>query len=149
MIKKTLTTFAASIMLLPVGFITASPASATPCNFYLKAPDNTLSEGPVTVTIVSWIYSGSSVKPSNVTFLNRTGRQITVTTDRWEDSVTGLVNRGVVGNYDNGEADSWNPPTFFPVTNHPFVVISAYATSRPGMHGDLKIHAGACTSIAQ
>jgi hypothetical protein len=145
MIKKTLTTFAAATMLLPVGYITASPASATPCDLYLKAPDNTYSDGPVRITVNSWIYSGSSVKPYKVSFVNATGRQITVSKDRWENPVTGLADRGVGGNYDNGQSNYWYPVTFFPVTNDPFVVITAYATSRPGMTRTIEIHAGTCT----
>jgi hypothetical protein len=147
MIKKTLTTFAAATMLLPVGFIIASPANAS-CFYRLRAPDGTVSTGWFGVSIESWRYSGSSVKPFRVNLTNTTNREVTVSLDRWQNPVTGLADRGDGGNYDNYESDSWDPVTYFPITDNPTVEIKVYATSRPGMGRSITIPVGTCSSLS-
>jgi hypothetical protein len=142
MIKKTLAGFATAAMLLPVGFVTASPASAQSwdrCSFNLEAPDETTTAGDVEVTVY-WQYSssGASVKPSSVIIYNGTGRSITLTVNRWQNYAGTTVNRGPSGTIGNDVTlPSWTPSTWIPRNQNPFINVGAAATTRPGMNGSV------------
>jgi hypothetical protein len=147
MIKKTLAGLATAAMLLPVGFITASPASAevVECSFKLIAPDKTKTDGNVYVRIRGWQYNGASVKPLSVTIYNNTGRSITVSEDRWQNSDGKPPDRGFVGEIRDGYiTPQWTPPTFIPTNQTPYIGITAYATTRPGMSNGVKLRINKC-----
>lgn len=140
MIKKTLAGFATAAMLLPVGFVTASPASAqssSRCSFSLVAPDGATASS--VVVDVYWQYrnsdSGTLVKPSSVIIFNGTGRSITFTVNRWQNYAGTTVNRGPSGTIGNNTSVSWTPPTWIPRNQNPFVNVGAAATTRSGMNG--------------
>ncbi len=144
MIKKTLAGFATAAMLLPVAFVTASPASAqSVCAFKLVAPDQTTTDGTVNV-YVYWQYDGASIKASAVTIENTTGRSITVSTDRWQNAAGTAVDRGYVGEIVNGDSKTWYPFRFIPTNQNPYVNVSAYATTRPGMNNGVKVKTYTC-----
>lgn len=152
MIKKTLAGFVATAMLLTGGFVTSSPKSAVAaekyCNFYLRAPDGTIAS--YVKVVVYWLYSssGASVKPSYVRIENYTARSITLKTNRWQNSAGTVVQRGTSGNIaPNSNSTPWFPTKWIPKTQSPYVSVAAYATTRPGMDGYVKVTPTGCNYV--
>lgn len=148
-IKKTLAGLATTVMFLPVGFITASPVSAytsTVCTFPLTAPDGAKAS-PVEVD-VHWLYSssGASVKPLTVYISNKTNRSITLSVDRWQNSSGSTLERGIGGEIPSNNTVYWSSQTYIPVNQSPYVWVAAYATSRSGMNGYVKVTPTSCQS---
>jgi hypothetical protein len=149
MLKKTLAGLATTVMLLPVGFIPALPANAytsTVCSFVLTAPDG--AKASAVEVDVHWLYSssGASVKPLSVFISNKTSRSITLSVNRWQNSSESTLERGIGGEIPSNNTVYWYPQTYIPINQSPYVWVAAYATSRAGMNGYVKVTPTSCQS---
>lgn len=147
MTKKIMAGFTAAAVVLLSGSlvkVNADPPEAPGCSFYLKAPDGTISSNTVYVGVDKWEYlsassSGASVKPASLTIFNNTGRDITINEDRWENANGSTIERGTGGTIHSGKHTvPWYPKTYIPTSQGPYIGVTAYATSRPGLNGSTR-----------
>jgi hypothetical protein len=115
----------------------------------LKAPDGTTYRHALGVDVYfETSHSGASVRATHVDITNFMTRSATVDVDRWQSDDGAQVQRGYGGSL-NPSSDGthaggtivWFPTLYINFSNNPRVYVHAYATTRPGLGGEISVYA--------